>query len=153
MKPISKNAIKEYFDNTLRKPKVVEAIEKANSTGPKMLRDYTPTLHIDRNLKGFTQSVAGYAQGCSQVHIAEWILADESQAKGVVRHEVAHILQHYQNIRENWPLSNPHGKTFTSALKIVSPTSWRKDRHWLDNPHIEKARKECKAKPKKILLT
>jgi len=154
MKPISKNAIKEYFDKTLKKAKVIDAIEKAGSyTGPKMLQDYMPTIHIDREIKGFPQNVAGYAQGCTQVHIAEWILADESEAKGVVRHEVAHILQHYQCIRDNWPLPQPHGKTFTSALKIVAPNTWRKDRHWVDNPNIEKARKECKHKPTKILLT
>ena len=153
MKAISKNAIKEYFESTLRKSQVVQAITDAHSSGPKMLQDFKPTLYIDRELKGFDADVAGFCQGCTQVHIAEWLLADESQAKGVVRHEVAHILQHYQYIREDWPLPQPHGKTFTSALKIVSPTSWRKDRHWQDNPSIEKARKECKTKPNKILLT
>ena len=148
MKPISKNAIKGYFDATLNKSKVREAINEVNSSKPKMLQEFKPTISIDKQFKGFGDGVAGFTHGCTQVHIAEWILADEAEAKGVVRHEVAHLVQFYK-----YDTCKPHGKEFTSALKIVSPTSWRKDRHWRDNPNIAKARKECKAKPNKILLT
>ena len=148
MKAISKNAIKVYFDATLNKSKVKEAILEAHNSRPKMLQDFKPVLSIDREIKGFGEGVAGFAHGCTQVHIAEWLLVDEAEAKSVVRHEVAHVVQNYQHER-----CKPHGEEFTSALKIVAPSSWRKDRHWVDNPTIAKARKECKAKPNKILLT
>ena len=148
MKAISKNAIKAYFDATLSKSKVREAVNEAHSSKPKMLQEFQPTLSIDRHFKGFGDGVAGFTHGCTQVHIAEWILADEGEAKGVVRHEVAHLVQFYKDAK-----CKPHGKEFTSALKIVAPSSWRKDRHWVDNPNIAQARKECKAKPNKIRLT
>ena len=112
-----------------------------------MLRDYMPDLVIDNTIKGYAGKAAGCTIGVTQVHIAQWILADESEAKGVIRHEVAHLVQHYEHGQ-----CRPHGKEFTKALKIVSPNTWRKDRHWHDNPEIAEARKESEHN-KKIHLT
>ena len=109
--------------------------------------DYIPSCQFDDKITGFHAEVAGFAVGTSGIHIANWILKDESQAKAVVRHEVAHLLQHYE--QED---CRPHGKEFTKALKIVSPKTWRKDRYWYDNPEIAKARKESE-RNKKIHLT
>jgi len=151
MKPISRTAIKKYFTETLQKENVKNTIEGANHKhlhAPKMLQDYMPRLQIDNALKGFPINVAGFTSGCTSVHIAQWILACDSEAKAVVRHEVAHLVQHYTN--DN---SKPHGKEFTIALKIVSPKTWRKDRHWHDSLVVEKARKECEVNPAKIYLT
>ena len=151
MKPISRVAIKTYFRDTLSKSAVVDIIEKSHTNhlhAPQMLRDYVPMLTIDNDIKGFKSQAAGFTIGVNSVHLAQWILADESEAKAVVRHEIAHLEQHYVN--GDCP---PHGKEFTSALKIVSPKTWRKDRHWHDNAQIAEARKECKKKPQNIHLT
>ena len=151
MKPISRTAIKKYFTETLQKENVKNTIEGANHkhrNSPKMLQDYMPTLQIDTALKGFPNTVAGFTSGCTSVHIAQWILASDSEAKGVIRHEVEHLVQHYTN-----DFSKPHGKEFTSALKIVSPTNWRRDRHWHDSNEVKQARKECVKSPKTIYLT
>ena len=151
MKAISREALRKYYLEVLGRPAVTEVIQKAHSFNrdkPKLMEDYIPACQFDDKITGFNANVAGFAVGTSGIHIANWILKDESEAKGVVRHEVAHLVQFYK-----YDTCKPHGKEFTSALKIVSPTSWRKDRHWRDNPNIAKARKECKAKPNKILLT
>jgi hypothetical protein len=151
MKPISRTAIKKYFTETLHKESVRNTLEGAKHkhfNSPKMLQDYTPRLQIDNSLKGFPIKVAGFTSGCTEVHIAQWILVCDSEAKAVVRHEVAHLVQHYTHEG-----CKPHGKEFTEALKIVSPKTWRKDKHWHDSPEVEKARKECVNNPKKIYLT
>ena len=149
MKSISRKGIKKYFLEVLNKDSVVRVInECGKKRNTKMYKDFLPELSIDNTIKGFRAQVAGFTVGVSQVHIAQWILADESEAKGVVRHEVAHLVQHYQAGG-----GRPHGKEFTKALKLVSPKTWRRDRHWRDNPLIIKARKECETNPNKIHLT
>ena len=151
MKPISRKGIKKYFYDTLCKKSVTLEITKSqhlHENQSQMLRDYLPDLVIDNTLKGYGGKAAGYTIGVTQVHIAQWILADESEAKGVVRHEVAHLVQHY----EHGPC-RPHGKEFTKALKLVSPTNWRRDKYWHDSPEVAQARKECESNPNKIYLT
>mgnify|MGYP003653711896 CR=1 FL=1 len=151
MKPISRTAIKKYFTETLQKESVTNTIRSADYKhhfSPKMLEDYMPRLTIDSKITGFHKRVAGYASGSTEVHIAQWILTNDAEAKAVVRHEVAHLVQHYVNGD-----TQAHGKEFTSALKVVSPRSWRKDRHWYDSPEVAKARKECEKNPNKIYLT
>ena len=149
MKPISRKGIKKYFLEVLNKDSVVRVInECGKQRNTKMYKDFMPEIIIDNTIKGFRTQVAGFTVGVSQVHIAQWILADESEAKGVVRHEVAHLVQHYQ--AEG---GRPHGKEFTKALKLVSPKTWRRDKYWHDNPLIINARKECESNPNKIHLT
>lgn len=151
MKPISRKAIKKYFTDTLTKESVVNTINKrAKRSNAKMVKDYMPEMVVDNTIRGFKNQAAGFTVGVTQVHIAQWILSDESEAKGVVRHEVAHLLQHY--IAGGKPC-RPHGKEFTEALKIVSPKTWRRDRYWHDNDTIVQARKECESNPNKIYLT
>jgi hypothetical protein len=151
MKPISRKAIRKYFADVLLKKTVVTEIDDygyRHHNQAKMLQDYMPDLVIDNLIKGYGGRAAGYTMGVTQVHIAQWILADESEAKGVVRHEVAHLVQHYEHGQ-----CRTHGKEFTKALKLVSPTNWRNDRYWHDTPIICKAREECEANPNKIYLT
>ncbi len=148
MKPISRESIRNYFQEVLNKPAVQEVIQKShNAQTPKLMSHFTPTCTFRDTITGYSSKVAGYAVGTSTICIANWILRDSSQAKGVVRHEVAHLLQHYQH-----KTCKPHGKEFTEALKIVSPKTWRKDRHWEDSREIAEARKECE-RNNKIHLT
>tara|TARA_Y100001951_G_scaffold28999_1_gene22715 strand:+ start:632 stop:1084 length:453 start_codon:yes stop_codon:yes gene_type:complete len=150
MKAISREALRKYYLEVLGRPAVTEVIQKAHSSNrdkPKLMEDYIPACQFDDKITGFNAKVAGFAVGTSGIHIANWILKDESEAKAVVRHEVAHLVQHYEHGQ-----CRPHGKEFTKALKIVSPNTWRKDRHWHDNPEIAKARKESE-RNNKIHLT
>jgi len=152
MKPIGRKAIKKYFTDVLHKDTVVDAITQCgHRSNGNMFKDYMPEIVIDNTIRGFKSGEpAGFTVGVTQVHIAQWILADESEAKGVVRHEVAHLVQHYQ---AGGKPSRPHGKEFTQALKLVSPKTWRRDRYWHDNPIILKAREGCESNPNKIFLT
>ena len=139
MKPISRESIRNYFQEVLQKPAVMDAIQKShNNRKPKLMSDFTPSCTFTNKITGYKVKVAGYALGTSSICIANWILRDSSQAKGVVRHEVAHLLQHYM-----YEDSKSHGKEFNEALKIVSPKTWRKDKHWYDNRELAEARKEC----------
>jgi len=140
MKAISREALRKYYLEVLTRPAVTDVIQKAHSSNkgkPKLMDDYVPACKFDDKIAGFTSKVAGFAVGTSAIHVANWILKDESQAKAVVRHEVAHLLQRYEHAS-----CRPHGKEFTKALKIVSPNTWRKDRHWHDSVEIAEARKE-----------
>lgn len=145
MKSISREALRKYYLEVLTRPAVTDVIQKAHSFNkgkPKLMDDYIPTCQFDDKITGFTNlggqsKVAGFAVGTSAIHVANWILKDECQAKGVIRHEVAHLLQHYEQAG-----CRPHGKEFTKALKVVSPNTWRRDRHWYDNAEIAEARKE-----------
>ena len=150
MKPISREALRKYYVDVLNKPAVMVAIQKShirNKDKPKLMDDFIPTCQFHDKITGFNERVAGYSIGTSAIHIASWILRDGSQAKAVVRHEVAHLVQHY-----TYTDCKPHGKEFTEVLKIVSPITWRKDRHWQDNPEVAEARKECE-RSSKIHLT
>ena len=139
MKPISRESIRHDFQEVLHKPAVMDAIKKSHDgKKPKLMSDFTPLCTFADKIAGYKVKVAGYALGTGSICLANWILRDSSQAKAVVRHEVAHLLQHYK-----YGESKPHGKEFTEALKVVSPKTWRKDRHWYDSPEVEKARKEC----------
>jgi len=139
MKAISRESLRRYFQETLHKPAVMDTIQKSHGNSkPKLMSDFTPSCQFKDKITGYNVKVAGYALGTGSICIANWILRDSSQAKGVVRHEVAHLLQHYM-----YDDSKPHGKEFIEALKIVSPKTWRKDRHWYDNREIAEARKEC----------
>jgi hypothetical protein len=140
MKAISREALRKYYLEVLTRPAVTDVIQKAHSFNrekPKLMDDYIPVCQFDDKIIGFNSKVAGFAVGTSGIHVANWILKDESQAKAVVRHEVAHLLQRYEHAS-----CRPHGKEFTKALKIVSPNTWRKDRHWHDSVEIAEARKE-----------
>ena len=151
MKPISRKMIKKYFYDTLCKESVTVEICKSHhlhADKAQMLRDYLPDLFIDNVIKGYNGEAAGFTIGVTQVHIAQWMLADASEAKGVVRHEIAHLLQHYEHGE-----CRPHGKEFTKALKVVSPTNWRNDWYWHDSWTLWEARKECESNPNKIYLT
>ena len=149
MKPISRESIRNYFQEVLQKPAVMDVIEKShNSRKPKLMSDFTPSCIFKDKITGYKVKVAGYALGTGSICLANWILRDSSQAKAVVRHEVAHLLQHYK-----YGESKPHGKEFTEALKVVSPKTWRRDKYWHDNPLIINARKECESNPNKIHLT
>ena len=144
MKPISRESIRNYFQEVLQKPAVMDAIQKShNSRKPKLMSDFTPSCTFTNKITGYKVKVAGYALGTGSICIANWILRDSSQAKAVVRHEVAHLLQHYM-----YASSKAHGKEFNEALKIGAPKTWRKDSHWEDSREVAESRKEGEHKHK-----
>jgi len=75
------------------------------------------------------------------LEMSSWILVDANQAKRVVRHEIAHIVQFVCDLQGSW-----HGRGFGEALRIVSPMlhkyGKRSDRGWHTTPEIEKARRK-----------
>jgi hypothetical protein len=144
MKPISREALRQYYTDTLYKPAVLLTIERSHERfygRPRLMKDFIPSCQFHDTITEFKgeSKVAGYAVGTASVHIATWILRDSTQAKGVVRHEIAHLVQRYMY----GDSCRPHGKEFIQALKIVSPNNWRKDRHWHDSPEVAEVRKEC----------
>ena len=152
-KCISKDALRNYFNDLLEKPRVVEYVKNArllkhNKRKPKFLIDYKPTMMYERIPgKGVLRNAAGVCKGCNDIRIADWILVDRDEARSTVRHELAHALQSYK-----YGISvRPHGKEFIEALKAVSPTNWRKDRHYTETSDIVKARTESFSN-KKIML-
>ena len=78
---------------------------------------------------------AGIAHSDMAIDVSRWILEDKAEARAVVRHEVAHLLHSYSKQG-----GGSHGKEFHKTLKVVSPSTWRKDRNWHPNANIETAR-------------
>jgi len=141
-KTMSKAELRDYFYSILYKPRIISYIQESsrlqrNKGKPKMLNDYTPKMTYSRMPgRGDLRTAAGVCKGCGDIRIADWILVDSTQAKAVVRHELAHALQHYKYGFG----TRAHGKEFIEALKIVSPNNWRNDRHYRETPEIFKAR-------------
>ena len=81
--------------------------------------------------------------GRIDIELSRWILVDKTQALRIVRHELAHALTAICKLG-----GAKHGKEFTKALKIVSPRTFRKDRHWHDTVTVFKARKKYHPKTK-----
>lgn len=141
-KRISKEALRDYYNEVLDKPRIKEYVKEAsllkrNKYTPKMLKDYTPVMTYERVPgRRVLKKAAGVCHGCSRISIADWILVDKTEAKATVRHEIAHALQNYKY----GACTRSHGKEFIEALKIVSPNNWRSDRHYRETPEIVKAR-------------
>jgi len=72
-----------------------------------------------------------------EIELSRWILVDRKQTLSTIRHELAHALTAICELG-----GAKHGKEFTKALKIVSPRTFRRDRHWYDNDSVFKARKK-----------
>ena len=135
---LTEKALHKYFRTLLETPRIQKYVEKYK------LPRHNFVVRVDgdeiilprlRVVKTAGVKYAGMAHSDMVIDISRWILEDKTEAKGTLRHEVAHLLHVYSKQG-----GDSHGKEFTAALKIVSPTTWRKDRHWHPNPIIEKAR-------------
>lgn len=81
-------------------------------------------------------NIGGKAYGLNYCEISSWALSDGEQARGIIRHELAHCIHDYLG----WG-GNSHGKEFNYILKVVSPKRAKKDKHVVLTPNILKARK------------
>ena len=150
MPKINETTLRKYLVSLLETPRIKSFIEQIDNRRNRQFVKFSKegTLEYPRMLFKDTiaQAIyAGMAHSSMSMDIAKWILQDADEAKGVVRHELAHLLHCYSGVG-----GNAHGKEFRSVLKIISPRTWRRDRHWHPNPEIEKARLKVHPKSKRM---
>jgi len=150
MPKINETTLRKYLVTLLETPRIksfIEQIQERRGCRPNgkyvskwgFVR-YNPdgSLEYPRMLfreKIYDAIYAGVAHTFVSMEIAKWILQDADEARGVVRHELAHLLHSFAGTG-----GNSHGKEYRVVLKIIAPKTWRKDRHWHPNVAIEKAR-------------
>ena len=135
---MQKRTAEKYFNQLLMNPKVIQFLEDLGFRQLFIKRDnqgniISPRLEVVEKTGGAL--VAGEAYGSHKVCIAKWILADDKQTRGVIRHEMAHLLHKFSKMG-----GFSHGQEFNSILKLMSPNRWRKDKNWYPTVQIEKAR-------------
>lgn len=69
----------------------------------------------------------------NKIFLMDYLLADKTEALGVVRHEFAHFLKEWLDL-----VGGHHGSGFNQALKLVSGKNWQKDKHWDETPAISR---------------
>ena len=122
-----------YFNSLLSNPRINTYINKCRKERGDA-RVFSPRLTIRPSIRA---DVAGITYSENFIQISSWILADTIEAKVVVRHELAHALHMYSKLG-----GRDHGKEYNSVLKIVSPRTWRGDKHWYPTPFVEEARRK-----------
>ena len=136
--------LQKYAEEVYAKPQIQLFLKENTQKFPyEKVKDWYPRLHESGTCGVETAGQIWLSpKGDDEplLEMSSWIMVDINQAKRVVRHEIAHILQFVCDLNvENW-----HGKGFGTALKIVSPTlykySKRSDRGWHTNTQIEEAR-------------
>ena len=137
---ITANALYKYFVKLLSKDSIVSLLKTT-----KRLVPFAPMFKI-KTTCGI--NYGGLAYNYKSLEISSWVLKDAKEAKGVVRHEVAHLLHDYINTG-----GTAHGKEYISVLKTVSPNTWRRDRHFRITPAIDKARQLIHPSKYKINVT
>ena len=90
--------------------------------------------------------IAGQTIGDKLIRLSSWLLVDEEETLSVIRHESSHALKVHSKLA-----GGSHGSGFIQALKLVSPRTWRNDKHWYPNPEIEDARLRIHTRSKSIL--
>ena len=147
---ITEAALRKYFYELIETPRIQQYTQNHKQLTSFVLRIngkvVSPCLRI---VDTAGVRYAGVAHSHVVIDISRWILEDKTEARATLRHEVAHLLHSYSKQG-----GGPHGKEFNNALKVVSPRTWRKDRHWYPNVNIEKARtKVHPASPKLKVIT
>ena len=133
---VTETSLRKYFYALIERPRIQQYVQDHQGVFDFIIKnDGNIVLPILSVVPTAGVRYAGVTHTCVSVDTSRWILEDEAEAKAVVRHEVAHLLHYYSKVG-----GKVHGKEFTEVLKVVSPTTWRKDRHWYPNPSIEKAR-------------
>jgi predicted SprT family Zn-dependent metalloprotease len=62
----------------------------------------------------------------NRIRIASFILEDLDEAKGTIRHELAHLMVRYLKM----PSRIAHGREFHQTLRMIAPLTWKYDCHW-----------------------
>ena len=129
-------ALRKYFNDLLETPRIEKYLQ-AHVQRTSFVMRIKGKIICPRLRVVATAGVryAGMAHSDMAIDISRWILEDKAEARGTLRHEVAHLLHSYSKQG-----GGTHGKEFNSVLKVVSPSTWRKDKNWHPNPNIEKAR-------------
>ena len=125
---ITAKTLYKYFMKLLSKDAIANLISTAKRVNP-----FAPMFKVKTTCG---MNYGGLAYKYNSLEISSWVLQDAKEAKGIVRHEVAHLLHDYIDTG-----GTAHGKEYVSVLKIVSPKTWRRDRHFNITPAIHKARK------------
>ena len=129
-------ALRKYFNDLLETPRIEKYIQAHVQRTSFVMRIkgkvVCPRLRV---VDTAGVRYAGIAHSDMAVDISRWILEDKAEARGTLRHEVAHLLHSYSKVG-----GGVHGKEFHKVLKVVSPSTWRNDRNWHPNSNIEKAR-------------
>ena len=131
---MNQETITNYLQQLLLYPKISEYINQIKETRNDCIK-FDPKMFV---IKSAGATSAGASYGYAYSLISSWILVDPDNACLVIRHELAHLIHAYSGVG-----GRPHGKEYNAVLKIVSGEGWRKDKHWIPNPVIEKARSEC----------
>jgi len=134
---ITEASLRKYFLELIETPRIQKYAQDHQTTKSEFVLKLIDETILPRLRIVDTAGVryAGIAHTDMAVDISRWILEDKAEARGTLRHEVAHLLHAYSKQG-----GSAHGTEFTKALKVVSPSTWRKDRHWHPNANIEKAR-------------
>ena len=90
--------------------------------------------------------VAALTYGNRLIEVSSWILVDDSETYGVLRHEFAHVIKAHCKLP-----GTPHGRGYIHSLKNVSPKTWQNDKYWLPTVDIEEARLKIHSKSKTII--
>ena len=132
----TEKALQKYFQELLETPRIEKYLQDHKQSVKFVMRVngavMCPRLRII-NTAGVRY--AGLAHSDMAIDISRWILEDKAEARGTLRHEVAHLLHSYSKQG-----GGSHGREFNNALKVVSPSTWRRDKYWHPNANIEKAR-------------
>jgi len=133
---VREKTLQNYLEILLKNQRIKEFLVE-NGQG-RNSSSFRPKLTIvDQVSKNNASQYAGMAVSSTTIQVSNWICVDKEQAFSTVRHELAHCIQAWCSL----PGSH-HGSGFTIALKLVSPRTWRNDRHWKRTAEVEKARQE-----------
>ena len=117
---IKEATLKKYADEVFYRPHIQEYLKDSVSRFPyKDIKNWSPEIMISDtcgvNTAGQIWLNSIYAKEIPILEISKWILASDKEAKRVVRHEIAHIIQFLCDYDENkkW-----HGKDYIKALKV-----------------------------------
>ena len=132
----TEKALQKYFQELLETPRIKKYLQD-HKQPVKFIMRVNGEVRCPRLRIIDTAGVryAGLAHSDMAIDISRWILEDKAEARGTLRHEVAHLLHSYSKQG-----GGPHGREFNNALKVVSPSTWRRDKYWHPNANIEKAR-------------
>ena len=107
----------------------------------------TPHIVISNTCGARTGGQTWYykSDATAYIEVSSWMLEDIKELRGILRHELAHYVKEYCQIK-----APPHGKEFYDILKIVSPKYYNRDKHWHTSFSIEKARRKIHPRSKPI---
>ena len=132
----TETSLRKYFNELLETPRIQKYLQDHRQVTTFVMKTrgeiICPRLRV---VDTAGVRYAGVAHSDMSIDISRWILEDKAEARGTLRHEVAHLLHSYSKQG-----GGSHGREFNNALKVVSPSTWRRDKYWHPNANIEKAR-------------